>query len=468
MQTQQIHSCALLHGQVLTEEGFFTANLRIEEGRISYFQKIDKIQQMTPEEQALEAKMIASVRGPIIDAQGLFIFPGFVDVHVHFREPGHEEKETIRTGSLAAAHGGYTVCCPMPNLKPVPDSLDHLQLELDRIRETACIHVLPYGAITVGEAGKELADLEALAPYVAAFSDDGVGLNRPDLMKAAMTRTKALGKLIAAHEEDKTLVQGGVVHDGAYAKRHGLPGNPAASEYLPVQRDLALAQETGAPFHICHISSRQSLQALRAAQAAGADVSGETAPHYLVLNDEDLQDEGRFRMNPPIRSRADQVALLTGLKDGTLLAIATDHAPHTAAEKAGGLRASLNGVVGLETAFPILYTHLVKTGFLSLEDLVYKMSTAPLNRFRLYEVKEAGESLGIGRGIKAGQPADLTLFDLEDFYRIDPEDFLSKGKASPFAGREVYGRCLLTLVGGQPAFQDRARIKNLEVPHAGQ
>ena len=370
------------------------------------------------------------------------VFPGFVDVHVHLREPGFSYKETIATGTRAAARGGYTAVCPMPNLKPVPDSLENLKPELDAIEKDGVIHVHPYGAITVGEKGETLADLEAMAPYVVAFSDDGKGVQRDEKMKEAMTRAKALGKVIVAHCEDETLLNGGYIHDGDYARAHGHKGNVSASEWKQVERDLELVRETGCAYHVCHVSSKESVELIRKAKAEGLDVTCETGPHYLVMNDAMLQEDGRFKMNPPIRSEEDRRALLAGLLDGTVDMIATDHAPHSAEEKSRGLEKSLFGVVGLETAFPVLYTELVKTGVLTLDRLIDAMVTRPARRF------------GIGTpALKEGAPADLTVFDLNESYKIDPADFLSMGRATPFAGRTVFGKCLLTLCGGEIAWQ---------------
>ena len=389
-----------------------------------------------------------SPKTPVVsDAQVIkldhgMVFPGFVDVHVHLREPGFSYKETIATGTRAAARGGYTAVCPMPNLKPVPDSLENLKPELDAIEKDGVIHVHPYGAITVGEKGETLADLEAMAPYVVAFSDDGKGVQRDEKMKEAMTRAKALGKVIVAHCEDETLLNGGYIHDGDYARAHGHKGNVSASEWKQVERDLELVRETGCAYHVCHVSTKESVELIRKAKAEGLDVTCETGPHYLVMNDSMLQEDGRFKMNPPIRSEEDRRALLAGLLDGTVDTIATDHAPHSAEEKSRGLEKSLFGVVGLETAFPVLYTELVKTGVLTLDRLIDAMVTRPARRF------------GIGTpALKEGAPADLTVFDLNESYKIDPADFLSMGRATPFAGRTVFGKCMLTLCGGEIAWQ---------------
>lgn len=368
------------------------------------------------------------------------IVPGLCDVHVHFREPGFSYKETIASGSAAAAHGGYTAVCTMPNLDPVPDSAEHLQVQLDAIKRGAAIKVLPYGAITVGEKGERLADMEAISDKVCAFSDDGRGVQNDEMMREAMTAAKRLGKIIAAHCEDNSLLLGGYIHDGEYARMHGHRGISSASEYKQIERDLRLAEETGCAYHVCHISTKESVELIRQAKARGVDVTCETAPHYLVLCDEDMQEDGRFKMNPPLRSREDKQALIEGIKDGTIDMIATDHAPHSAEEKGRGLEKSLMGVVGLETAFPALYTELVMKNIITLDRLVELMSFKPKERF----------------GIDTNN--DFAVFDISEAYKIDPEDFLSMGRATPFAGREVFGRCLLTVHNGKVVYkaEDRA------------
>ena len=355
------------------------------------------------------------------------IFPGFCDVHVHFREPGFSYKETIASGSLASAHGGYTAVCTMPNLNPVPDSAEHLQLQLDMIEKDACIHVYPYGAITVGEKGEVLADLEAMAPNAIAFSDDGRGVQSDDMMRAAMLRAKALGKMIVAHCEVNELLRGGYIHDGDYAKAHGHAGICSESEWGQIARDLKLVKETGVKYHVCHISTKESVDIIRKAKAEGLDVTCETGPHYLVMDDSMLQEEGRFKMNPPIRSKEDRDALIEGILDGTIDMIATDHAPHSAEEKGRGLSKSAFGIVGIETAFPIMYTHFVKTGRMTLDRLVELMAVNPRKRF----------------GIDLG--CDYTVWDLEAEYEIDPDTFLSMGRATPLAGWTVSGRCIATV-----------------------
>lgn len=376
---------------------------------------------------------------PVISKKYIIV-PGLCDVHVHFREPGFSYKETIASGSAAAAHGGYTAVCTMPNLSPVPDSAEHLQVQLDAIKRGAAIKVLPYGAITVGEKGEKLADMEAMSDKVCAFSDDGKGVQNDEMMREAMTAAKRLGKIIAAHCEDNSLLFGGYIHDGEYARMHGHRGISSASEYKQIERDLRLAEETGCAYHVCHISTTESVELIRQAKARGVDVTCETAPHYLVLCDEDMQEDGRFKMNPPLRSREDKKALIEGIKDGTIDMIATDHAPHSAEEKGRGLEKSLMGVVGLETAFPVLYTELVMKNIITFDRLVELMSFKPKERF----------------GIDTNN--DFAVFDISEAYKIDPEDFLSMGRATPFAGREVFGRCLLTVHNEKVVYkaEDRA------------
>ena len=376
---------------------------------------------------------------PVISKKHIIV-PGLCDVHVHFREPGFSYKETIASGSAAAAHGGYTAVCTMPNLDPVPDSAEHLQVQLDAIKRGAAIKVLPYGAITVGEKGERLADMEAISDKVCAFSDDGKGVQNDEMMREAMTAAKRLGKIIAAHCEDNSLLFGGYIHDGEYAKAHGHRGISSASEYKQIERDLRLAEETGCAYHVCHISTKESVELIRQAKARGVDVTCETAPHYLVLCDEDMQEDGRFKMNPPLRSREDKEALIEGIKDGTIDMIATDHAPHSAEEKGRGLEKSLMGVVGLETAVPVLYTELVMKNIITLDRLVELMSFKPKERF----------------GIDTNN--DFAVFDISEAYKIDPEKFLSMGRATPFAEREVFGRCLLTVHNEKVVYkaEDRA------------
>ena len=368
------------------------------------------------------------------DSSEYVIFPGFCDVHVHFREPGFSYKETIATGSRAAARGGYTAVCTMPNLNPVPDSVENLGIQRRLIEETACIHVYPYGAITIGEQGEALSDLEGMAPDVVGFSDDGRGVQSDDLMRQAMLRAKALGKPIVAHCEVNSLLRGGYIHDGDYAKAHGHRGICSESEWGQIARDLQLVKETGCAYHVCHVSAKESVALIRKAKAEGLDVTCETGPHYLVMDDSDLQEDGRFKMNPPLRGKEDREALIQGILDGTIDMIATDHAPHSAEEKSRGLEKSAFGIVGIETAFPILYTCLVKPGILSLNKLLELLCVNPRRRF----------------GLPLG--TDYSIWDLNAAYPIDPEDFLSKGRATPFAGWQVNGKCIATVCDGKLAY----------------
>ena len=377
-----------------------------------------------------------------IDLHKAVLFPGFVDVHVHLREPGFSYKETIRTGTLAAAHGGFAHVAAMPNLDPVPDCAAALDLQRAIIEKDALVHVHPYGAISVGEKGERLADLEGLAPGVIAFSDDGCGVQSESLMREAMMQCRRLGKILAAHCEDNSLLHGGYIHDGAYARAHGHRGICSESEWGPIARDLRLAEETGCAYHVCHVSTKESVALIRAAKRRGVDVTCETAPHYLTFTDEDLQEDGRFKMNPPLRAREDRDALIEGLLDGTIDMLVTDHAPHSREEKARGLEKSAMGVVGLETSFAASYTALVQTGILPLEKLVDLMHGAPMRRF------------GCGTELAEGQPADLTAFDLTKTYTVDPETFLTMGRATPFAGRALTGVCKLTMIGGEPVWKE--------------
>ena len=364
------------------------------------------------------------------------IFPGFCDVHVHLREPGFSYKERIATGSAAAARGGYTAVCAMPNLKPTPDSVENLAPQLEAIERDAVIAVYPYGTITVGEDGKELSDLEGIAPDVIAFSDDGRGVQSRDMMREAMLRAKALGKMIVAHCEDNSLLRGGYIHDGEYAAAHGHRGICSESEWGPIARDIELVKETGCAYHVCHISTAESVDIIRRAKAEGVNITCETGPHYLTMDDSMLKEEGRFKMNPPIRSARDREALVRGLLDGTIDMVATDHAPHTAEEKSRGLEGSLMGVVGIETAFAVLYTDLVLGGIITLDKLVELLSTNARERF----------------GIKSD--VGFTVFDLDREFEIDPKEFVSMGKATPFEGKRVRGRCLLTVYDGNVVYSE--------------
>lgn len=415
----------LKNGSLFTKEGFLPADLLTAEGRI-----------------VSVARGLDAAGAAVIDLHHAAVFPGFVDVHVHLREPGFSYKETIRTGTLSAARGGYVHVCAMPNLDPVPDSLEALNVQREIIARDAAVHVHPYGAITRGERGEALADMEAMAPFVAGFSDDGRGVQSGEMMRKAMLEAKRLGKPVAAHCEDNGLLRGGYIHDGDYARARGHRGICSESEWGQIARDLKLAEETGVKYHVCHVSARESVALIREAKARGVDVTCETGPHYLVFCDGDLREDGRFKMNPPIRSREDRAALIEGLRDGTIDMIATDHAPHSAEEKGRGLEKSAMGVVGLETAFAAVYTHLVKPGILSMDRLMALLNGNAARRF------------GYGTPLAEGQPADLTVFGLDRPFRVDPEQFQSMGRATPFAGMELYGVCLLTMADGKIVWRE--------------
>ena len=415
----------LKNGLLFTKDGFLPADLLTAEGRIVSI-----------------ARGLDAAGAAVIDLHHAAVFPGFVDVHVHLREPGFSYKETIRTGTLSAARGGYVHVCAMPNLDPVPDSLEALNVQREIIARDAAVHVHPYGAITRGERGEALADMEAMAPFVAGFSDDGRGVQSGEMMRKAMLEAKRLGKPIAAHCEGNGLLRGGYIHDGDYARARGHRGICSESEWGQIARDLKLAEETGVKYHVCHVSARESVALIREAKARGVDVTCETGPHYLVFCDGDLQEDGRFKMNPPIRSREDRAALIEGLRDGTIDMIATDHAPHSAEEKGRGLEKSAMGVVGLETAFAAVYTHLVKPGLLSMDRLMALLNGNAARRF------------GYGTPLAEGQPADLTVFGLDRPFRVDPEQFRSMGRATPFAGMELYGVCLLTMADGKIVWRE--------------
>ena len=380
---------------------------------------------------------------PIVSVENCIVSPGFADVHVHLREPGFSYKEQILTGTRAAARGGYTTVCSMPNVNPAPDTFDHLWQQLTIIGRDARVRVLPYGCITMGQKGEgSLVDFAALAPYVAGFSDDGRGVQSESTMREAMARIATVGGILAAHCEQNDLLRGGYIHDGLYARAHGHRGIPSESEWRPIERDLRLARETGCKYHVCHVSCKESVDLIRRAKAEGVDVTCETAPHYLLLCDEDLQEDGRFKMNPPLRSRADRDALVAAALDGTIDMIATDHAPHSIEEKSRGLEKSAMGVVGLECAFAVLYTSLVRTGAMPLTRLLQMLTDAPRERFGLPPMT-----------MDAGQQADLTVLDLNREWTVNPDDFLSLGRATPFAGAHVHGSCELTLVGGETVWQ---------------
>ncbi len=412
----------LKNGVVYTDGKFLNKDLAILNGKVSF---------------SLPEDITSCV---VVDCLNKVIVPGFVDVHVHLREPGFSYKETIKTGTTAAASAGYSAVFSMPNLKPVPDSVENLKIQQDIIERDAVISVYPMAAITKGEKGEELADMEDMAKSVLAFSDDGKGVQRGEMMKRAMKIAKKHGKIISAHCEDESLLFGGYIHDGEYAKTHGHKGIPSASEYKQVERDIELVKETGVKYHVCHVSSKGSVDAIRKAKAEGVDITAETGPHYLVFNDIMLREDGGFKMNPPIRSEEDRLALLEGIKDGTLDMIATDHAPHSEEEKSKGLL-SLNGIVGIETAFPVLYTDLVKTGEITLEKLVELMSANPSKRF------------GLDIAIEQGKTANLSIMDLQTEYMVNPNEFYSKGKSTPFKGKKVYGKCLMNFTNGKLVYK---------------
>ncbi len=378
----------------------------------------------------------------VYNLNNMYLLPGLIDVHTHLREPGFIYKETIATGSMAGARGGYTSICAMPNLNPTPDSMKNLQVELDAIKKDAKINVYPYGTITKREKGQVLADLEDISNYVIAFSDDGQGVQSEEMMLTAMIKAKKLNKMIVAHCEDNSLLNGGYIHDGEYAKLHDHKGICSESEWGPIKRDIELSRKTGCHYHVCHISTKESVELIRNAKKDGVNITCETGPHYLTLNDMNLQEEGRFKMNPPIRSEEDRQALIEGIKDGTIDMIITDHAPHSAEEKSKGLAGSSMGVVGLEVAFPVLYTKLVKTGVITLKKLIDLMNTNPRKIFK------------IGTEIKIGEKADLTVYDLNESYDIDSSKFVSMGKATPFDGDNVYGKCKMTICGGNIVFNE--------------
>lgn len=384
----------------------------------------------------------------VVELAGLHLVPGLIDVHVHLREPGFSYKETIATGTAAAAHGGYTTVCAMPNLNPAPDAPETLRAETDAIRRDAQVRVMPYGCITMGQrGGGQLVDFEALAPYVVGFSDDGRGVQSATLMEEAMRRAAKAGRPIVAHCEVDELLRGGYIHDGEYCRRHGHRGICSESEWAQVERDIELAARTGCQYHVCHVSTAESVELVRRAKARGLRVSCETAPHYLLLSDEDLQEDGRFKMNPPLRSFSDRKALVAGIADGTIDIVATDHAPHTGEEKSRGLAGSAMGIVGLECAFALLYKYMVLPGTISLERLIGLMSENPRRIF------------GLGEGLRVGAPADFTVFDLGAEWTVDPAAFRSKGRATPFAGWRVCGRTMLTVVGGRTVYEDET-MKN--------
>lgn len=400
----------------------------------------DRIAEVTPEAAILPGDKV-------VDCRGRWVSAGLVDLHVHLREPGFSSKETIATGTAAAAHGGFTTVCAMPNLEPAPDSLENLRRETAIIERDAVVKVLPYATITRRRAGREIVDFAALKPYVAAFSDDGSGVQDDDMMLAAMRAAAANDCIIAAHCEVNSLLHGGYIHDGAYAAAHGHKGISSESEWRQIERDIRLAEQTGCRYHVCHISTKESVALIRDAKRSGVRITCETGPHYLTMCDADLREEGRFKMNPPIRSAAARDALIEGVQDGTIDVIATDHAPHTAEEKSRGLAGSAMGVVGLETSFAVIYTKLVMAGIISPERMIELMAEAPRRIFTL------------GGGLAAGEKADIAVFDLDNEFTVDPATFLSKGRSTPFEGWRLHGQTILTLVDGRTAYRNDEKIR---------
>lgn len=417
----------LLKGGTVVAEGVSRkADVLVAEGKIA----------------AIGESLTADENTEVFDAEGCVVTYGLADVHVHLREPGYSAKETIATGTRACAHGGVTTVCSMPNLQPAPDAPETIAVQQQMIDEQAVIEVLPFATISSKRAGRELADIEALRPLSVGYSDDGNGIQTEPLMRQAMQRIAAVDGIIAAHCEDDSLLHAGYIHDGEYARKHGHKGICSESEWGPIKRDVKLAEEEGCRYHVCHISTKESVEIIRNAKQSCAHISCETAPHYLVLCDENLQEEGRFKMNPPLRAKEDRAALIEGIKDGTIEVIATDHAPHTAEEKSRGLKGSMMGIVGIETSFAICYTHLVRKGVISIEKLIALMSENPRRIFRL------------GGAMKVGERADIAVFNVTEPYKINPAEFVSMGKATPFEGEEVYGRCMLTLFGGEKVWNE--------------
>ena len=378
----------------------------------------------------------------VVNVEGYVVTYGLADVHVHLREPGFSAKETIASGTLAAAHGGYTTVCAMPNLSPAPDAVETIAVEQQMIDEQAVVEVLPFATITTGRRGEQVVDVEALKDLSCGFSDDGSGVQIDEVMLDAMHRVAAVDGIIAAHCEENSLLRGGYIHDGEYAKAHGHKGICSESEWAPIARDVEMVAKTSCRYHVCHVSAKESVEIIRQAKKRGLPVTCETGPHYLVFSDADLQEDGRFKMNPPIRSAEDRDALLKGIQDGTIECIATDHAPHTAEEKSKGLKGSTMGVVGLETAFAVTYTHLVRTGMITLEKAVELLCDNPRRIFRL------------GGALRKGERADIAVFDVREPYKVDSQRFLSKGKSTPFEGMEVYGRCVMTLYNGKMVWKE--------------
>jgi len=392
--------------------------------------------------EAIGESLMTDETTEVFDAEGCIVTYGLADVHVHLREPGYSAKETIATGTRAAAHGGVTTVCSMPNLQPAPDAPETIAVQQQMIDEQSVIEVKPFATISKNRARRELAEIESLRPLSVGYSDDGNGIQTEELMRQAMQRIASVDGIIAAHCEDDSLLHAGYIHDGEYARQHGHKGICSESEWGPIKRDVKLAEEEGCRYHVCHISTKESVEIIREAKQHCNHISCETAPHYLVLCDADLKEEGRFKMNPPLRAAEDRVALIEGIKDGTIEVIATDHAPHTAEEKSRGLKGSAMGVVGIETSFAICYTHLVRKGVITIEKLIALMSENPRRIFRL------------GGAMRVGERADIAVFDTREPYKINTNDFLSMGKATPFEGEEVYGRCVLTLFNGEKVWSE--------------
>lgn len=414
------------NGTVVAEGKSCKADILIADGKI----------------EAIGELLVADKTTEVFDAEGCIVTYGLADVHVHLREPGYSAKETITTGTRAAAHGGVTTVCSMPNLQPAPDAPETIAVQQKMIDEQAVIEVRPFATISKGRARQELAEIEALRPLSVGYSDDGNGIQTEELMRRAMQRIAAVDGIIAAHCEDDSLLHAGYIHDGEYAHAHGHKGICSESEWGPIKRDVKLAEEEGCRYHVCHISTKESVEIIREAKQHCDHISCETAPHYLILCDQDLKEDGRFKMNPPLRGAEDRSALIEGIKDGTIEVIATDHAPHTAEEKARGLKGSAMGIVGIETSFALCYTHLVRKGVITIEKLIALMSENPRRIFRL------------GGAMKEGERADIAVYDITKPYTIDTSEFLSMGKATPFEGEEVYGRCLLTLFNGEKVWED--------------
>lgn len=414
----------LKNGLIWTDNRWLKGDMKINEGKIV----------------AISSSLTPEKSEEVIDARGNIVVPGLIDLHVHLREPGFTEKETIRTGTEAAVKGGFTTVACMPNTKPVIDHVETLNFLQERIQEEALCHVLPYAALTTRLAGKELTNFEELTKKGAfAFTDDGVGLQTANTMYEAMRKAKLLGKAVVAHCEDMSLVRGGAMHEGEQSKKLGVPGILSISESVQIARDVLLAEATGVHYHVCHVSTKESVRIIRDAKKAGIQVTAEVSPHHLLLTEEDIKaDDANWKMNPPLRSMEDRTALREGLLDGTIDFIATDHAPHTIQEKQAGFAGSPFGIVGLETAFPLLYTKLViEESFCTLEELINWLTIAPSNVFTL------------GKGvIKEGEIADITIIDLQNEEKIDASTFSSKGRNTPFNGWKAKGYPVVTIVNG--------------------